>query len=73
MIVVNKADSPTFPKEDSTMRPSRKSCVGPFQPAFTAGIYFVSSILGLGSKNSSEFISDNYAEKFEDQQRKYTD
>lgn len=74
MIVVNKADSADLPKggfDDEAVSQIMRWSI----PAslYGQGIYFVSSILGLGSKNSSEFISDNYAEKFEDQQRKYTD
>lgn len=74
MIVVNKADSADLPKggfDDEAISQIMRWSI----PAslYGQGIYFVSSILGLGSKNSGEFISDNYAEKFEDQQRKYTD
>lgn len=74
MIVVNKADSADLPKggfDDERVSDIMRQ----FIPSrlYGQGIYFVSSILGLGSKNSGEFISDNYAERFEDQQRKYTD
>ena len=74
MIVVNKADSADLPKggfDDEAVSQIMRWSI----PAslYGQGIYFVSSILGLGSKNSSEFINDNYAERFEDQQRKYTD
>lgn len=74
MIVVNKADSADLPKggfdEDEV-----KQVMGWSIPRnlYGQGIYFVSSILGLGAKIRGEFMSDNYAEKFEDQQRKYVD
>lgn len=74
MIVVNKADSADLPKggfdEDEV-----KQVMGWSIPRnlYGQGIYFVSSILGLGAKIDGEFMSDNYAEKFEDQQRKYVD
>lgn len=74
MIVVNKADSADLPKggfdEDEV-----KQVMGWSIPRnlYGQGIYFVSSILGLGAKIAGEFMSDNYAEKFEDQQRKYVD
>lgn len=74
MIVVNKADSADLPKggfDDERVSDIMRQSIP--SSLYGQGIYFVSSILGLGSKNSGEFISDNYAEKFEDQQRKYTD
>lgn len=74
MIVVNKADSADLPKggfEDSDVAQIMHWSIP--SNLYGQGIYFVSSILGLGSKNNGEFMSDNYAEKFEDQQRKYVD
>ncbi len=74
MIAVNKADSADLPKggfdDDEITQIMHWSIPSNL---YGQGIYFVSSILGLGAKNSGEFISDNYAEKFEDQQRKYVD
>ncbi len=74
MIVVNKADAADLPKggfdEDDVAQVMHWSIP---RNLYGQGIYFVSSILGLGSKNDGEFMSDNYAEKFEDQQRKYVD
>ena len=74
MIVVNKADAADLPKggfEESDV----KRIMGQSIPRnlYGQGIYFVSSILGLGAKIDGDFMSDNYAEKFEDQQRKYID
>lgn len=74
MIVVNKADSADLPKggfdEDEVKQVMSWSIP---RNLYGQGIYFVSSILGLGAKIDGEFMSDNYAEKFEDQQRKYID
>ena len=74
MIVVNKADSADLPKggfENSDVVQIMHWSIP--SNLYGQGIYFVSSILGLGSKNNGDFMSDNYAEKFEDQQRKYVD
>ncbi len=74
MIVVNKADAADLPKggfdEDEVAQVMHWSIP---RNLYGQGIYFVSSILGLGAKNDGNFMSDNYAEKFEDQQRKYID
>ncbi len=74
MIVVNKADSADLPKGgfDQDEIDQIMSWAIP-RNLYGQGIYFVSSILGLGAKIDGEFMSDNYAEKFEDQQRKYVD
>ena len=73
MIVVNKADAADLPKgsfEDDDIERIMDSAIP--RHLYAQGIYFVSSILGLGSKTHGEFISDNYAEKYEDQERKYS-
>lgn len=73
MIVVNKADSADLPKggfDEDEIQAIMDEAIP--RKMFAQGIYFVSSILGLGAKNKGDFASDNYAEKFEDQERKYT-
>lgn len=73
MIVVNKADGAELPKgsfDEEEIDHIMDSAIP--RHLYAQGIYFVSSILGLGSKTSGEFISDNYAEKYEDQERKYS-
>lgn len=73
MIVVNKADGAELPKgsfDEDDIERIMDSAIP--RHLYAQGIYFVSSILGLGSKTSGEFISDNYAEKYEDQERKYS-
>lgn len=73
MIVVNKADSAELPKgsfSESDIEQIMEMATP--RNLYAQGIYFVSSILGLGSKTRGEFMSDNYAEKYEDQERKYS-
>lgn len=73
MIIVNKADSASLNREGYTeeYRDRILSLAIP-KKLYAGGIYFISSIMGLGSKNGGEFISDHNAEIFEDQCGKYT-
>ena len=73
MIVVNKADASSLPKEgfdDKRIQGILDQAIP--RNLYAQGIYFVSSILGLGSKIQGEFVNDYYAEKFDDQKRKYS-
>lgn len=72
MIVVNKADGAELPKHGFDEE-RRQEILDESVPRnlYAQGIYFVSSILGLGAKTGGEFVNDNYAEKYEDQERKY--
>lgn len=72
MIVVNKADTSSLPKEGFSDR-DRKEILKQAVPKkmFSNGIYFVSSIMGLGYKNDGQFIDDHSAEIFEDNKEKY--
>ena len=74
MIIVNKADGASLPKGGFDKR-QRQNILDQAIPSnlYAQGIYFVSSILGLGSKIKGEFVNDFYAEKYEDQSRKYSD
>ena len=74
MIIVNKADAARIPKTGFSEE-EIDQILGMAVPKnlYTEGIYFVSSIVGLGSKISGEFIDDHYAEIFEDEERKYSD
>lgn len=74
MIVVNKADTSSLPKEGFSDRDRReilKQAVP--KKMFSSGIYFVSSIMGLGFKNNGEFIDDHSSEIYEDNKEKYSD
>ena len=72
MIVVNKADGPGLQRRDSTASEETRilSQAVP-RNLYSGGLFYVSSILGLGSKNNGEFIDDNCLENYEDQVYKY--
>lgn len=74
MIVVNKADSANI-KENSFDEEMQNMILSQAVPRnlYSGGIYFISSIMGLGSKNEGEFFDDHSAEFFEDNERKYSD
>ena len=74
MIVVNKADMANI-KEESFDKDMEEMILEQAVPRnlYSGGIYFISSIMGLGSKNDGEFIDDHAAEFFEDNERKYCD
>lgn len=74
MIIVNKADMANI-KEESFNREMEEMILEQAVPRnlYSGGIYFISSIMGLGSKNDGEFVDDHAAEFFEDNERKYSD
>ena len=73
MIIVNKADAASLKKNGLTDddRDRVLSLAIP-RKMYAGGLYFVSSIMGLGAKNDQEFLDDHNAEIFEDQCNKYT-
>lgn len=74
MIVVNKADSAELPEEGFS--PSReRELLDEFIPRnlFAQGIYFVSSVIGLGAKNGGRFSSRNCTRVFHQQSGAYSD
>jgi len=74
MIIVNKADAARIPKTGFSEE-EIDLILGMAVPKnlYTEGIYFVSSIVGLGAKNDAEFVDDHCAEIFEGEERKYSD
>ena len=74
MIVVNKADMANI-KEESFDKDMEEMILDQAVPRnlYSGGIYFISSVMGLGSKNDGEFIDDHAAEFFEDNEKKYRD
>lgn len=74
MIVVNKADAADIRLRDFDDE-KRRLILDWAVPRslYAQGIYFVSSLMGLGFKIGGDFISDSCAEKYEDQERKYSD
>lgn len=74
MILVNKADKNDLNRKGSTEK-EEKIILRQAIPRnlYSGGIFYVSSIMGLGSKNGGDFLDDFYDETFEDQERKYRD
>ncbi len=74
MIVVNKADKNELVRKGSSEE-EEKRIMNQAIPRhlYSGGLFYVSSIMGLGAKNGGRFIDDFYDETFEDQERKYTD
>jgi|GEM_PF-174406 len=77
MIVVNKADSAELPsfKEFKEKEDSFEEMVKEYtaiKDMYSGGIYFVSSIMGLGSKNDSENLSDYICEVYEEKENKFS-
>jgi len=74
MIIVNKADAASLKKAGySDDDIERILSLAIPRKLYSGGIYFVSSIMGLGSKNDEDFIDEHNAEIFEDQRTKYKD
>lgn len=74
MIIVNKADAASLKK--SGLSPEDRERILSLaipRKMYAGGLYFVSSIMGLGAKNDQAFLDDHSAEIFEDQRTKYTD
>lgn len=74
MIVVNKADKNDLNRRESSEE-EEKLVLRQAIPRnlYSGGLFYVSSIMGLGSKNNGQFFDDFYDETYEDQERKYND
>ncbi|MBD5149396.1 MAG: hypothetical protein HDT18_03265 [Oscillibacter sp.] len=74
MIIVNKADAAAL-KKDGLTDDDRDRILSLAIPRklYSGGIYFVSSIMGLGSKNDGHFVGEHTEEVFGDQEPKYID
>ena len=72
MIVVNKADMARLPKEGFTESDVEriKNYTVP-RNLYSDGIYYVSSVMGLGAKNDGSYLNEHYAEMYEDLSKKY--
>lgn len=67
IIAVNQADAARLPKEGFTEDDIDDICSQAVPKSLKSeGLYFVSSIMGLGSKVAGEFVDDGYAETYED-------
>lgn len=73
MIVVNKSDVAELPNKGYFDESEIKSTLDLVLPRmmYSNGIYFVSSIMGIGSKNSGFFINEYHAESYESNIDKY--
>lgn len=74
MIVVNKADSVELPK--SGLDSDEISNIMEYESVekmYSSGVYFVSSVMGLGAKNQDGIISDYLLDVFEEKERKFSD
>ncbi|BAQ24703.1 uncharacterized protein SRT_14420 [Streptococcus troglodytae] len=61
LIIVNKADMAGLPKEGLDERQIQQILNQSIpRNLYSEGIFFVSSVMGLGSKNNGQFINDNY-------------
>lgn len=74
MIIVNKADGANLPKDGFDEKQTEEILNEAIpKNLYSSGIYFVSSIMGLGSKNNGVFIDQHSDETFNDNKKKYSD
>lgn len=74
MIVVNKSDSAELDRGGFSKEKEKKILRETIpKNLYAGGIYFVSSVIGLGAKNNGEFIDDHYAELFDEKKKKFSD
>ncbi len=74
MIVVNKADSAAIQRRGTTSV-EKKRILSQAVPRnlYSGGLFYVSSILGLGAKTKGEFIDYIYEDIFDAQKSRYSD
>ncbi len=66
MVVVNKADMASLPKEEFTKTDEDKILAMAIpKNLYSGGIYFVSSVIGLGAKTKGQFDNEFYEEIYE--------
>jgi len=74
MIVINKADSVELPKNGLGSDEIRDLMeYESVEKMYSSGIYFVSSVMGLGAKNPDGIISDYLLDVFDEKERKFSD
>ncbi len=73
MIIVNKSDRANLPSKGFS-KDDEKKILRQFIPQklYSGGIYYTSSVMGLGSKTGGVFSDEFCAEVFEDEKEKYT-
>ena len=74
MIILNKADGSDL-AEDGFSKEQVKDILeyNAVEKMYASGIYFVSSIMGLGAKNNGELIDKHYRKTYRSQQEMYSD
>lgn len=74
MVIVNKADAAELDKGGFSKEKEQR-ILGETIPKnlYKSGIFFVSSVVGLGAKNNGDFIDDHYAELFDEKHTKFSD
>ena len=74
MIVVNKSDSVELPKNGLARDDIRNIMeYESVEKMYSSGIYFVSSVMGLGAKNKDGFLSEYLMDVFDEKERKFSD
>ena len=74
MIVINKADSAELPRNGLSEQDIRNILeYDSVSRMYAGGIYFVSSIMGLGAKKPDEMDNDYLWEVFEEKEKKFSD
>ncbi len=74
MIVINKADSSNLPEGGFSERKSKNILeYNSVEKMYAGGIYFVSSIMGLGAKNDGELTDKHYRKIYRSQQEMFSD
>ena len=74
MIIMNKADGSEL-EENGFSKEQVKEILeyNAVEKMYASGIYFVSSIMGLGAKNNGELIDKHYRKTYRSQQEMYAD
>lgn len=74
MIILNKADGSDL-AEDGFSNEQVKDILeyNAVEKMYASGIYFVSSIMGLGAKNNGELVDKHYRKTYRSQQEMYSD
>ena len=74
MVVVNKSDKANLPKDGFTQVDEDKILAMAIpKNLYSGGIYFVSSVIGLGAKTKGEFDDEFYEEIYEDTVPRFSD
>ncbi|MDD3138863.1 MAG: dynamin family protein [Lachnospiraceae bacterium] len=74
MIVINKADTAELPEDGWTDDEIKKFMeFDAIEKMYSGGIYFVSSVMGVGSKNNAKFISKFLRKTFKEKRESFSD